>query len=794
MEKRLIERILTIAIFGILVLFISVVPTLAILVEPNPHLPLTTAGGATALTTGMKILVLNNPIVIKGVSKNESDGTTRALILNASKDIIAYSAFSGNNATFDYLLQNNTIYYIAADCSGTSCGPRAYRPITLSYPVAGTVLNWTNGLSAGVDEASASTITFLDIQYPISIVLNAPSDGTGTIENSTFFNASLSTLTGQNLTNATIYIYNSTGDIFNKTTNLITGNLLNTTTWNITNFVLGSYTWGIEGCIANASTTSCVFSENRSFDYGYRINSQVYNSTSYETSFERFALNLTVLDSISSPTAKFYYGGSLVDTVMGIATGEDYIFKSSKDIPLGEANNSFNWITTLNGNSFNLSSNTQYVNITNLSVCGSAPQNVPYINFTFKDEVSGADINGSLASSSWDYWLGRGTIYKSLTYSNTTDSDSYSFCFSPPSKQLSQDTLLQYQSTGYPQRRLIITSNLTNSTTNQVLYLVSSSDGIYSTIQVVNVVGNPIVGVNLVLETQIGGIWTVVGNDDTDGAGGVTFWVDPNSDYRITATKNGYLSSQQTVRLTQTIYTLTLSTASANATYTSDLEGLTWIFRPGVGIVQNNTSTSFNVTINATKGNLEGCIFKLTNQTSNISQTTDTCTSYGGFLSLTYTPQASEKIRGVLQVDLGDGYITLDGDAYWVGYNANISQARTLKGILGSLAQLNEFGDGVEQEFSRIVFFFFILTIALGIVTFFTGYDFSNPGFTMILLYGLILFASLSGWFYYDGLVSTSALAPTSEIRTFLNQYSFLIITSFLFLGWLMNRWGKIAE
>ncbi|GAG85298.1 unnamed protein product, partial [marine sediment metagenome] len=165
-------------------------------------------------------------------------------------------------------------------------------------------------------------------------------------------------------------------------------------------------------------------------------------------------------------------------------------------------------------------------NLASLSLCGGAGGSVPYLNFTFKDEGDGSVINASNDLTDFDYWLSGGTVTQSYIVTNSTENPSYAFCFVPADRDVIVDLTFKYSSTGYPLRTSQYNDQtLTNATTNQVLYLLGTADGIYSTIQTTTSLGSPISGVTVVVERQFSGVWTIVeqGVSGTDGAS--TFWI-----------------------------------------------------------------------------------------------------------------------------------------------------------------------------------------------------------------------------------------------------------------------------
>ena len=119
----------------------------------------------TNAKSGMKIN-MNGNFNILSVLKDAASTATTAYILNASKTIIATSGiFVGNIATFAPFLMNDGVdYYITVDREGTGFNHR-FNQIGISYPYAGTVLDWIGGLSSvGADTAvqvwSIDSVTF----------------------------------------------------------------------------------------------------------------------------------------------------------------------------------------------------------------------------------------------------------------------------------------------------------------------------------------------------------------------------------------------------------------------------------------------------------------------------------------------------------------------------------------------------------------------------------------------------------------------------------------------------------
>lgn len=112
-------------------------------------------GTDTSNKSGMKVN-MNGTHTITGITKDSSSTATVAYVLNSSKAVVATSgAFIGNVATFTpYEMTDSTTYYLAVDRGGAGFNHR-FNQTGISYPYAGTILDWTGGLSSTSADTSS---------------------------------------------------------------------------------------------------------------------------------------------------------------------------------------------------------------------------------------------------------------------------------------------------------------------------------------------------------------------------------------------------------------------------------------------------------------------------------------------------------------------------------------------------------------------------------------------------------------------------------------------------------------
>lgn len=506
----------------------------------------------------------------------------------------------------------------------------------------------------------------------------------------------------------------------------------------------------------------------------------------YETDSQ--TLSLEVWNQTTAPTSGVldYNGTNYTATITSIG-GNKYTINRTLDIPTGVQTRSFKWFwndgSLQTSNTLNQTVNGSYWVLTNTTV------NVPFFNITFQDETNGTSLGGLIDSSSWNFYLGSGTTNKTYTFSNSTAHFNYSFSFSPPHKTVSNDFTITYSAAGYPSRVYNPSvQSFTNTTTTQILYLLSNDDGIYSSFQTTDITNAVIEGVDLTVELFVSGQWVVVASGTTDSSGLFTAWLNPTSTYRVTATKSGYETQQVTVQPSQSVYTIIMpGTGQEDSEYNGTTEGMLWTVTPHLGFMVPGTY-EFGFNLTASLGNLESCKFELYDFSSEAILTSSTGgTAYGCNITLTYTfPSADEfDVVGKLYVDTTstDGFYLIDADQRWRLFETNYSTWTDLQNWIGDLKDYPEFGEGYRQEYSRIIIFFFMLTVLTGILTYFTNVDLTNPGYVLVIMLMITIPFSAAGWFTIE------FGSPNSN--AWMEQYWLSTILFLLTGGYWLNQWNR---
>ena len=524
------------------------------------------------------------------------------------------------------------------------------------------------------------------------------------------------------------------------------------------------------------------------FSYKVLQNSQTYTYHTYETSSETFSINLTANSSLTEVNL-------IHNTISHSATLSGGLYNVTFDIPNAVGNKSFYWEFTYADTTINSDSYNQTINNTLLGIC-NATLTVPYINFTFVDEETLLNINATIDTSTWTYYLGSGTITKELIFSNTTPNDDYTFCLSASNDTLYNTRSVQYSSAGYPQRKYDASSALTNATTNKTLYLLSSADGIYSTIQVVDEQGDKVTGVEVTIERQFSGLWTVVGQETTDSAGAVTFWVNPDYDHRLTFISDDCTDDTVTIRPTQTQYTQQLQCGVGAEIYVTPIEGIKYSRTPAEGLILTGEH-NFTFEISSSKDNIINVSMYIVNASDGtiLASNWSVCSPSGGTIYTLYTVLSGDNIKGRYYVDLGNGSFLLEGDAHWV----NVLGPTAFDGKTGFRTFWNDMifvfrdwgDDSNTADFNRLVAIFFLMCVSISVLNYHFNIDTMNPGAFMFIIFIVVLMGSMvggtssQGFFYFNNLASVEKLGEQGA--TFINNYILAFFCMIISISYWVN-------
>jgi len=116
------------------------------------------AGGTQTAKAGEKIQT-NKNLYLLNVTKESGSGCTKAYLYDSGNpsagSLLAQSNFVGDNASFNYFLEENTVYYVVCDNNGASYTMR--EDTSVSYPISKTNIDYIKSWF-GVDRNQAQNI------------------------------------------------------------------------------------------------------------------------------------------------------------------------------------------------------------------------------------------------------------------------------------------------------------------------------------------------------------------------------------------------------------------------------------------------------------------------------------------------------------------------------------------------------------------------------------------------------------------------------------------------------------
>lgn len=584
---------------------------------------------------------------------------------------------------------------------------------------------WNRSLS---DEEITSLYASGDgITYPFTPNLLNPTKLDFEVDSEVNFTAEYIAISST-LKNATYHIYNSSG-LFNESFFEISGNE-NTTDIQITMDTIGNYHWSATQC---ETDHSCFTSENKTFFWGIgdlTLNLPLIPQLETATYITNVSFNVTS----GSPSAKFIFG-SVENTGTITNLYDDYYLASySFDLPVGITTDESYWQLTLNGIVTNTSSITHGTTLLNWSLC-DASNTVEYLNLTFANETTNQESVEATLSSAWTYWLGTGSETKSYSYSDATENAEYTFCLDPGTETLHNDIQLTYENDESQPRGYAAELTLTNSTTQNTLFLLPSSEGLFITISVVNILGAPIENALITFtDTDFSG---TLESRRTGAAGTSTFFLDPFNTYVITVQAAGYPTFTESQMFTSgsESYVITLGEGSNVTDYSS---GVTYSISPTDAILSNQTDYNFVFDIDSELENLDSYHFYIWNGTDILATKTGT-SSGGSSLSTTVNTGTAKEI--IMYANYTVGGETQKITRLWIVRD----QTGTQWSIVNLANRFSQYfnpasGDAIFgiTAFARGLIVFFIVFLITGVLSF--KYGLNSPIAISSIVFALVAF------------------------------------------------------
>jgi hypothetical protein len=438
-------------------------------------------------------------------------------------------------------------------------------------------INWVKVYS--VSDGGVTNILTNTLTYPSNNALLTTSGSN--------FTANYTT-SGYNFTNATYYVWEEDSTLFNRTVVQVKGNNTNSTIQFIDDFTLGNYAWNVYLCGVNLTGTLCKFANNNfTFNVGASVDTAIYNLSALETSSQYFVSNITILNTSTLYDVKMIYDGVSHDSTFTTSNNINYNLYNTIDlttITSGTAQNKsfyYRFIYDLGSGAFlyqNSSIFNQTVNPINLTECTTG--NIT-LNFTAYNEENMTRLNPYNFLGTFDYWIGAGTTYKTLSLSKLNINE-VNLCTSNITHTYKTNSIIQYEKDNFIKRNYyLVNATINNVTQNISLFFLDST---VATSYIIDVKGSnqlPVTDAYLYIQRYYPGTnqYETVGMVKTDDDGRSVFsFEDETEDYRIIVFKNGqilHISPVQKIYCTATPCTVNIQVSGDDNIIWSSIGNLT---------------------------------------------------------------------------------------------------------------------------------------------------------------------------------------------------------------------------
>lgn len=525
----------------------------------------------------------------------------------------------------------------------------------------------------------------------------------------------------------------------------------------------------IEGCITGIKNSTNFILENNnlnmtiyandtsgnlnstfvSWDYKILELNRTFSESAFETDSKLFSINLSANSTLSS--VNLIYDGTSKTTTL-----TNNISTVTFDIPTSTGVKELFWSFNYGSEVINSSTSNQTVNGINFNFC-NATLTVPYINFSFKNETISQESLNATIDSSWSIWLGGGGETKAFTLTNSSENPNYTICFSASNETLNTNVTLNYNNGQSQQRNFVSEPILTNSTTQQTLFLLPSFLGLFSQFQARDIANNPISLVKGTITRTLDSSIVSVASFFTDSSGIVIFFLNPDIVYTATFSKAGFVDNVFTFVPTTDLRFVTMgSGVSVNGSNISI--GTLYQIGPASSTLANNTLTTF--TFNVTGSD------DITLISMNITDGNDTSLGFDsnagvGNISVILNTSNNNTLTGIFKIQTGDE--TLIISKTWIignEFEGDYSISKQGKLLL-------------QYEFSDFIRLAMVVLIMFGVVIFMSSNELADNNESKIAVVILMIWGfSFIGWLNNPAVVSTTGIAQHAR------QYGIAILST----------------
>ena len=518
--------------------------------------------------------------------------------------------------------------------------------------------------------------------------------------------------------------------------------------------------------IGNSNTTTTTW------DYNITQINQSFNSPVFTTSTQTFTVNLTVNSDFTAPTSpSIIHNGTTTTGGTVISTGgNNFTLSQTIDIP-DLVNGTSDWLFsfTMNSTLFNSSVLQQTIIRLDLVNCNTTP----FINFTFKNEtLAEEDVNATF-DSIWNYFIGSGSVQRTLSFTNATENPFYGFCLNAANDTLFTLVNVSYANSISQQRQFRPTLlTLTNTTTNRILYLLPTVDGLFNTFRTENTLGNTIVGARGAITRTLGGNPITSAIDITDGSGIVIFFLDPDITYTATFSASGFLNNVFTFVPTTDLRIVIMGSTAALGNGTNISIGMNYTIEPPNTTLNNGTDITFRFIVSEGSEPVTFIGFNISNDTTTlllVNQTSD------GTISGILNTRDNSSFTGVFTISTINETLTIT--KIW----------RIEQSFIGDYSIFRQFNLYMDYDFKDFIRLLLVIATLAAVMIFMSREIGIDEEVKMAVAILIVWAFSIVGWLD-TGIAINSSSANINNLSQFSNQYGIAIVSTIAAAYFILRR------
>lgn len=291
--------------------------------------------------------------------------------------------------------------------------------------------------------------------------------------------------------------------------------------------------------------------------------------------------------------------------------------------------------------------------------------------------------------------------------------------------------------------------------------------------------GGTISGANVEVSRFSDGDSSFKTSKTTDSSGSTTFDLNASYTHYVTVSKPGYVTQRNNYNMAQTSYVIVLIQGN-NSIYNNSIAGINYVVTKS-GTKCYNTDKLFEFNVTSMYCNLQNASLVIKYSNGTILNQTSSTSPCGSNLSVSIN---STNANG--QILFGHFYVTIDGvttlidPARWTFLCVD-DGGLSVKSFFENLRTYES--DNLEKQYTTMFWFFLIMFMLIGSLTYATGVELSSPGLTTLLVMIVMGVASYAGFLNLDLVVG-----EISPVKTFMNQWALFLVTAFISGGFLLGR------